>query len=92
MSERVPEVVNVVLRTACPLFRGAEPSAVEPALKMTLPVGVPPNAPVTLLVKVTIWPTKDGFGAAVMRFVVPALFTAWLTTGEVLPDVFASPP
>ena len=89
--ERVPEVVKVVMRKACPLFRVAEPSEVEPALKMTLPVGQPPNAPVTVLVRVTFWPTKEGLGEEIIVFVVPALFTTRLMTGEVLPDVFASP-
>jgi hypothetical protein len=37
------------------------PRVVVPSVNVTVPVGVPP-VPVTVAVKVTCWPSVDGFG------------------------------
>src|SRR4029077_19157783 len=65
-----------------------------PSLTVTVPVGVPlPGAfGATVNVKLTAWPTADGFGAwAVIVVVVPAAFTVWPTTVDVLVAKFPSP-
>jgi hypothetical protein len=65
-----------------------------PSLTVTVPVGVPlPGAfAPTVNVKLTAWPTADGFGVcAVIVVVVPAAFTVWATPAEVLAVKFASP-
>src|SRR5207302_10025427 len=44
-------------------------------------------------VKLTAWPTAEGFGVwAVIAVVVPAAFTVCPTPAEALPAKFASPP
>jgi len=66
-----------------------------PSLTVTVPVGVPlPGAfATTVNVKLTAWPTADGFGVwAVIVVVVPAAFTVWDAPADVLPAKFASPP
>ena len=66
------EVANV----AVPLLRGtAAPSAVEPSMKVTLPVGVAGEVEVTFAVKVTDWPATDGFTEEVSVVVVGAIAT-----------------
>src|SRR5438093_487887 len=65
-----------------------------PSLTVTLPVGVPlPGAFATAVkVKLTAWPTADGFGVwLTIVVVVPAVLTVWATPAEVLPAKFASP-
>src|SRR5436853_628387 len=58
-----------------------------PSLTVTVPVGVPlPGAvAATVNVKLTAWPTADGFG------VVAAAVTVCVTPVEVLPAKLASP-
>lgn len=54
-----------VLNETCPLeFNGACASTVLPCEKVTWPVGVPAagGTEATVAVKVTDWPTPDGFG------------------------------
>jgi hypothetical protein len=60
------------------------PMVVDPSLKVTVPLGLPPKAPVTVAVKVTACPLVDGFGEDVSFVVVVALFTVRLTADEVL--------
>jgi hypothetical protein len=61
-------------------------SVVEPSLKTTLPVGVPPPGDTALTVarKVTVCPKVEGFGDAVSAVDVEARFTTWVTAVEVL--------
>ena len=66
-----------------------------PSLTVTVPAGVPlPGAfATTVNVKLTAWPTAEGFGVwAVIVVVVPAAFTVWDAPVDVLPAKFASPP
>ena len=65
-----------------------------PSLTVTVPVGVPlPGALAdTVKVKLTAWPTADGFGVwLTIVVVVPAVLTVWDTPAEVLPPKLASP-
>jgi hypothetical protein len=67
----------------------AVPSAVVPSRNCTVPA---PVAGDTVAVKVTDWPTVDGFTDGVNVVVDTALFTVWVSTAEVLAAVFVSPP
>ena len=86
------DVVNVAVlpdNVAVPIFT-------VPSKNVTVPVGVP--VPVdTVTVKVTLWPTVDGFNDEVILVVVDtgvtggvtggvtvAAFTTWINTGDVL--------
>ncbi len=65
-----------------------------PSLTVTVPLAVPlPGALAdTVNVKLTACPTAEGFGVwAVIVVVVPAAFTVWPTTVEVLVAKFPSP-
>jgi len=65
-----------------------------PSLTVTVPVGVPlPGLlAATVNVKLTAWPTAEGFGVwAVIVVVVLAAFTAWDTPVDVLPVKLALP-
>jgi len=65
-----------------------------PSLTVTVPVGVPlPGAfATTVYVKLTAWPTTEGFGVfAVIVVVVLAIFTVCMAPTDVLPAKFASP-
>ena len=48
-----------------------------PPEKATVPVGLEP--PVTVAVKVTLWPTVEGFGEDPRAVVVVRALTVWLT-------------
>jgi hypothetical protein len=80
------EVVSV----AIPLFSCTVPSVVWPVTKVTGPVGVI-VADDVLALKVTSWPTDDGFGAAVNFARVVAGAMVWVTTAEVLLRELESP-
>ena len=62
------------------------PSVELPFLKVTLPVGtaVPGEFAVTVAVKVTIWPLREGLSDEVTALVLPSWFTTWVRTEEVL--------
>jgi hypothetical protein len=73
-------------KVATPLDNETVLSVVDPSLKTTLPVGVPPpgdDAP-TVARKVTVCPKLEGFGDAVNAVDVEARFTTWVTADEVL--------
>jgi hypothetical protein len=55
-------------------------------------VTVPLNSGVTLAVKVTVFPTLDGFNDEAKVVVVVALLTTCFTAFDVLPPKFESPP
>jgi hypothetical protein len=61
------------------------------SLKVTVPVGVGPEAEVTFAEKVTDWPKIEGFGAAAAVTVAPVPSTTWLSAVEVLAAWPASP-
>jgi hypothetical protein len=69
------------LRVAFPCFNTPVLIEVEPALKVTAPAAVEGE---TVAVKVTVWPSIDGFGDEVSSVVVGVLFTVWVTAAEVL--------
>jgi len=84
VTVRVPGEVNAIVQFP------AATVALQlwvPSLTVTVPVGVPlPGAvAATVNVKLTGWPTADGFGDwPVMVVVVAAAFTVWLAPDEVL--------
>jgi hypothetical protein len=89
--ECVPTDSDEVLNVALPLLSVPVPSVVEPFLKVTVPVGVPPLE-VTLAVKVTDWPDFDGFREEVTEVEVVACLTVCVSTAEVLPLKSVLPP
>ena len=87
-----PTVKDEIARVAVPAVTVPVPIAVAPSLKVTVPVTVPVAVVLTVAVKVTDWPTTDGFDEETTAAVVAALFTTWLNAGEVLPLKLPSPP
>ena len=75
-------VKEVVVKAADPPLRAADPSVVEPEVKVTLPVGVGP-ALVTLAVKATLCPAKLGLA----EDVAATLEAAWLTVTAIAAEV-----
>src|SRR5262249_62426108 len=76
-----------VLNVAVPLeLRGRVANAVEPSLKVTVPVGVPAPGATTLTaaVKVTDWPVVEGFADELRMVAVEALFTVWARDREIV--------
>lgn len=64
-----------------------------PFRKVTVPVGAgTPEAPVTVAVKVTLDPTAMEFAEAVRAVVVEPSVTVTVTTLEVDPGLWVSPP
>ena len=58
------------------------PMLVPPSAKITNPVGLPGPLPVTVAVKVTLWPHTDGFAEAITAVVLVALFTVCVTAAK----------
>jgi len=81
------EVVNFAL----PLLSVPVPRVVEPSLKVTVPMGVPPPD-VTVAVKVTAAPSVDGFREEANAVELVACFTVCVSTDEVLVAKFVVPP
>jgi hypothetical protein len=74
-----------VVKVATPLLLSVPvPSRVAPDLKVTVPL-TPLAAELTVAVKVTGCPEGDGFWDELIEDPVDALFTFWLTAGEVEP-------
>lgn len=72
VMEWLPTVSPEVVRPACPEpFRATIPKSMLPSKKVTVPVGVPP-LPVTVAVKVTACPAKEGFSEEITVVVVVA--------------------
>jgi len=67
-----------VLSCAIPPISGALPNIVLPCLKVTDPVGVRPEAAVTVAVKVTDWPEIEGFSEDCNAVVVAVVLSAIL--------------
>src|SRR5712691_238329 len=65
----------LVLKVAWPLLRVPVPRMVVPSLKVTVPVGVPVVAGVTVAVKVTDCPETDGFAEEAPCVEMPPLLT-----------------
>jgi len=85
---RVGVVSVAVLLRPLPGDRVTVPMAVAPFMKTTGPVGAA-KRPVSVAVKVTDWPTPEGFSEDVSVAVVePAGLTTWLRMGEVVAAKF----
>jgi hypothetical protein len=83
----VPVPAKVVARLACPPLSPTVPSTTVPFLvKVTVPVGAPPNCDVTLAVNVTDCPASEGLVDEVSEVVVAAGFTTWPSAEEVLDE------
>ena len=82
----VPELSEEVVKLAlCVVaLTGPVPRTVAPSLKVTVPLGEPPNAGVTVAVKVTLCPCVEGFSDEAKALVVFAFFTVCVNTDEVL--------
>ena len=61
-------------------------SVLVPSLNVTLPLGiaVPGELAVTVAVKVTVWPLREGLRDEATALLVPSLFTTWVRMEEVL--------
>jgi hypothetical protein len=86
----LPTLAKLVLKTAVPPDSGAVPRAVEPSLKVTVPVGIPPVL-VTCAVRVTGLPVEDVVGESTKLVAVVAGFTPCIKTEDVLEEKWASP-
>ena len=75
----------------CASIERRRPRVVEPSLKVTVPVGVPPYCPVTVAVKVTVCPYCDGFCDEVNVVLVFALLMVTCTPNELLGAKLLSP-
>ena len=91
MIESVPAGSAEVMSVAEAALKLALPNVVPPLLKISEPVGVPPNCPETAAVRVTDCCEVEGFGDEVRVVNEVALPTVWLTGAAVLPAKFVSP-
>src|SRR5215471_17384041 len=74
--ECAPSVSAEVVTAAWPAASSAaETRDVHPSWKATVPVGVPPTEDATVAVKVTDWPSVEGFNEEARTVVVAALPT-----------------
>ena len=77
-------VPALVLSVPWPMF-------VPPSEKFTRPLGLPGPLPVTVAVKVTLWPHTDGLAEVTTAVLVLALLTVWVNAVEALEATFVSP-
>lgn len=74
------DVVNV----AVPALSALDPNVVAPSLKVTVPVGVPPNGPgTTLAVNFTDCPNVEGLSDELKKVCVGPGFTVNVSTEDV---------
>ena len=71
-----------VVKVALSLATVPVPRVVVPSLKVTVPLGNPPNAPVMVAVKVTGVPLVEGFFDDTSPVLVDALKTFWINAAE----------
>ncbi len=88
-TERVDLVMIAWLLRSVPV-----PSEIVPFLKVTVPLGVPEVAGLTVAVNVTDCPDTEGFTeeTTVVDVATAMPLMVWVSTGEVLPVKLASPP
>src|SRR2546425_769135 len=93
VSEWLPTARVVTLSEALPLTSVTVPSAVAPSLNVTVPVGTPAAGVtvVTVAANVTAWPALGGLWVEVKVAAAAGAWTAWVTTGEVLPRKLGLP-
>lgn len=89
--ECVATVSVAVPKVATPPVRGTASSVAVPFLNVTVPVGISPEAEVTLAVKVTLWPKLEGLPLVPNVVVVPYLPTVCVSAAEVLVKNSVSP-
>jgi hypothetical protein len=75
-------------RIAAPLLTVELPRALDPSLKVTLPVAVEGDK---VAVSVTLWPYIDGLADEVSVTTEDGAFTVWVNVAEVLAASFESP-
>jgi hypothetical protein len=73
------------------VLRVPVPKTIVPFLKVTVPVGDPPNPAVTVVVKVTVFPLTEGFKEGTTVVVVFALLTVCVSIAEALVLKLPSP-
>ena len=88
-TERVDLVMIAWLLRSVPV-----PSEIVPSLNVTVPLGVPEVAGLTVAVNVTVCPDTEGFAdeTSVVDVAAALPLMVWVSTGEVLPVKLASPP
>ena len=89
----MPTKSDDVVKVALPPERLAVPNVAAPSRNVTVPVGVPVAGAtaLTVAVKVTAWPKRDGFVDEVTVVELLALFTVCVMAEEVLLLKFVSP-
>lgn len=75
MTVRGPLMANVQLKVAVPFTNATVTGLFRLMVKVTAPVGIPPNCPVTTAVYVTIWPTVEGLSDELRAVSVPCIVT-----------------
>src|SRR5213592_4717589 len=82
-----------MLSEALPFTSVTTPSEVAPSLNVTVPVGTPVAGATALTVelKVTVWPTVEGFGEEVRLVLEFPAFTVCVRTADVLAANVAFP-
>src|SRR5207245_2016749 len=82
-----------MLSEALPLTSVTTPSEVAPSLNVTVPVGTPVAGATALTVelRVTVWPTVEGFGEEVRLVLEFPAFTVCVRTADVLAANVAFP-
>jgi hypothetical protein len=86
-----PRASEEVLKLALPPLTVTVRSVLVPSLKVTVPVGVPPNCPAMVAVKVTDCPAVEGFKDEDKVLVVAALLMVCESAADVLSAKFAFP-
>ena len=84
-----------LVMVACPLRSVPVPIDIVPSLKVTVPLGVPEVAGLTVAVNVTVPPKAAGFAeeTKLVEVAVELLLVMFcVSAGDVLPVKFASPP
>ena len=79
LSVEVAKVALCVVLLSVPV-----PKTVVPLLNVTVPAGEPPNAGVTVAVKVTVCPLTEGFKEETTAVVVFSLLTVCVSVAETL--------
>ena len=89
----LPTASDEVASVALPELKLAVPSVAAPSRNVTVPVGVPVAGAtaLTVAVKVTNWPKRDGFNDEVTVVELKALATVWVMAEEVLLLKLVSP-
>lgn len=83
--EFAPKLSDAVAKAATPLaFNETLPKTVAPSLNVTVPLGIPLVADVSLAVKVTDWLNAEGFTEVLSAVKLKAFSTLWVSVADVL--------